>query len=77
MFYSVVPHELEGELLETLTAHYAAEPDVTVILERRRAERRRRSGPGVAAEQRELRDRRRRRVCGELPPLFGERTAAE
>jgi hypothetical protein len=73
MAYCVIPRELEAELFERLTAYYAADPDVTVIVDRRRGERR---SPARAHEdvlrRRVLRDRRRRRAVGELPRLYGE-----
>jgi hypothetical protein len=75
MIYSVVPRELEPQLLEPLTARYADEPEVTVIVDRRRGERRSRRGDTPtdgAAHQRELRDRRRRRAGGDFAPLRGE-----
>jgi len=37
MLYSVVPRELQGELLEALATHYADDPEVTVIVDRRQA----------------------------------------
>jgi hypothetical protein len=71
--YCVVPRELEAELLESLTAYYASDPDVTVIVDRRRGERRTRARVGDDVLQRRvLRDRRRRRAVGELPRLHGE-----
>jgi hypothetical protein len=72
MFYCVVPRPLETTLLEPLRKHYAGDADVTVIIDRRERERRHPSLPGGAHEQRVLRDRRRRRVSGDLPPLYGE-----
>ena len=75
MIYSVVPRELESELLERLTAHYAGDPEVTVIVDRRQGERRRRTVEDAAAQQRVLRDRRRRRVAGEFAPLEPEEAA--
>jgi len=71
--YCVIPRELEAELFERLSAYYADDPDVTVIIDRRHGERRspRRTGEGVP-QQRVLRDRRRRRAVGEFPRLEGE-----
>lgn len=67
MIYCVVPPALIDELYEPLVAHYESDPDVTVIVDRRKAERR-----GARSDQqagmRELRDRRRRRP-GSLPTL--------
>lgn len=72
MIYSVIPRELESELLESLTEHYADNPEVTVIVDRRQGERRKRAADASAAQQRVLRDRRRRRVPGEFAPLDPE-----
>jgi len=72
MYYCVVPRELESELLRPLRSHYANEPEIEVIIDRRRRERRR-NGEPVAQDRRVLRDRRRRRVCGEFLALRGER----
>jgi hypothetical protein len=73
MIYSVVPRELEGQLLGQLTTHYADQPDVTVIVDRRAAARRRRGpAPSDVQAQRELRDRRRRRAGGDFAVLHGE-----
>jgi hypothetical protein len=69
MIYSVVPRELEAQLLEPLKARYAGDPEVAVIVDRRQSERRRAAADRDAAQQRVLRDRRRRRVTGEFPPL--------
>jgi len=74
MLYSVVPRELEAELFEQLAARYAADPEVTVIVDRRERERRGRRSPSEARQQRELRDRRRRRAGGEFAALYGERS---
>jgi hypothetical protein len=78
MIYSVVPRELESELLQTLTQRYADEPEVTVIVDRRESERRSRKTDPATAQQRVLRDRRRRRVTGEFAPLEpeGDKSAA-
>ena len=67
VIYCVVPEDLTGELLDRLTAYYADDPNVTVIVERRKTSRRDRSS--TAGGQRAVRDRRRARVTGELPEL--------
>jgi hypothetical protein len=68
MIYSVVPEELAGELYDKLVDYYKDDPNVRVIIDRRKSERR--AGAGVESrEQRERRDRRRSRVPGEFPPL--------
>jgi hypothetical protein len=74
MIYSVVPRELEDQLFERLSAHYADQPDVKVIVDRREGERRARraAADADARQQRELRDRRRRRAGGDFAPLHGE-----
>lgn len=69
MIYCVVPEELADELLPRLETYYADDPNVTVIVDRRRAERRRRGEQSVEATQREVRDRRRVRVAGEFPEV--------
>ncbi|HLI33370.1 MAG TPA: hypothetical protein VKU89_11650 [Solirubrobacteraceae bacterium] len=74
MIYQVVPKEAGEQLYRQLVEHYRDDPNVTVIVDRRSGDRRRqRSGESVAAqsdgraeEQRQIRDRRRRRVVGEL-----------
>jgi hypothetical protein len=75
MIYSVVPRELESELYDTLATHYADDPEVTVIVDRRAGDRRGRHGASAAQQQRVLRDRRRRRVTGEFAALEGDQTA--
>ena len=76
MIYCVVPEALEAELFEKLTAYYA--DNVTVIVDRRKSDRRNKRGPDGEApakadpevvKQREVRDRRRQRVPGDHPPL--------
>ena len=71
MIYCVVPEELAPELYEKLAEYYADDPNVEVIIDRRRGERR--SGEKTSeAEQRVIRDRRRRGVPGEFPPIETE-----
>ena len=78
MIYCVVPEALEEELFEKLTAYYAEDDNVTVIVDRRRSDRRnRRTAEGgdplkpdpEMVKQRETRDRRRARVPGDFPPV--------
>ncbi len=67
VIYCVVPPELEDELYERLVEHYRDNPNVTVIVDRRKSSRR---APGsTGGGQRERRDRRRSRVAGEFPPI--------
>jgi hypothetical protein len=70
VIYCVVPEPLEGELFEKLTNYYAEDPNVTVIVDRRRSSRRDTVSSG--GSQREVRDRRRARIPGELPDLAGD-----
>jgi hypothetical protein len=70
VIYCVVPEALANELLDKLTAYYSDDPNVTVIVDRRKSSRRERSSE--AGGQRQVRDRRRPRVPGELPELANE-----
>jgi hypothetical protein len=70
VIYCVVPQELVDELYETLVAHYRDNPDVTVIVDRRRGpDRRNRSGRTEPDERRVTRDRRRARIPGTFPSV--------
>ena len=69
VIYCVVPEPLAGELYEKLARYYEDDPNVTVIVDRRKSERRRVAGEAEDESQRELRDRRRSRVPGEFPPI--------
>ena len=68
MIYSVIPEELAPELYERLVEYYKDDPNVKVIIDRRKSERRAR-GAAEPSEQRARRDRRRSRVPGEFPPI--------
>ena len=67
MIYCVVPQELAGTLYDKLVAYYEDDPNVEVIVDRRRGERRERGATGGG--ERHTRDRRRARVPGEFPPV--------
>jgi hypothetical protein len=72
MIYSVVPRPLADELYPKLAEHYKDNENVTVIVDRRKADRRGRQGGSPSADasqQRVVRDRRRARVPGDLPAL--------
>ncbi len=71
MIYSVVPKPLADELYPKLVEHYGDNENVTVIVDRREADRRSRGGSAdsVVRQQRVVRDRRRARVPGDLPAL--------
>ncbi len=76
MIYCVVPRPLADELYPKLVEYYEGEDNVTVIVDRREFDRRARRGRSAAAssaedqkQRRIVRDRRRARVPGDLPPL--------
>jgi hypothetical protein len=62
MIYCVIPQALADDLLERMREYYRDDPNVEVIVDRRKAERRQRGSSGGG--KREIRDRRRRRVPG-------------
>ncbi len=68
MIYCVVPEELADELYPRLAEYYKDDPNVEVIIDRRKSERRSGSPEPEEAQRREVRDRRRRRP-GSFPPL--------
>jgi hypothetical protein len=70
MIYCVVPEELAPELYDKLAGYYADDPNVKVIIDRRKSERR--SDGDGGGQRREIRDRRRPRVPGEFPPIDPE-----
>jgi hypothetical protein len=70
MIYCVVPEALVGELYDKLVEHYRGDDNVTVIVDRRKADRRGRGRPSSEdVGRREVRDRRRARVPGEYSSL--------
>lgn len=70
MIYCVVPEEMAPELYDRLESYYADDPNVSVIIDRRKADRRSgQSAEEAAEQQRELRDRRRRGIPGEFPAI--------
>jgi hypothetical protein len=75
MIYCVVPKPLADELYPKLVEHYKDEENVTVIVDRREFDRRARYGHAGGPtspdgrQRRVVRDRRRARVPGDLPPL--------
>jgi hypothetical protein len=65
VIYCVIPRELADELYDKMVEYYKDNPNVTVIIDRREGNDRRRSrGSG---EQRRIRDRRRQRAPGTFP----------
>ena len=69
VIYCVVPEPLEDELYDRLAKYYEDDPNVTVIVDRRKQERR---DAGTGGGMREIRDRRRRGVTGDFPPLASQ-----
>jgi hypothetical protein len=69
MIYVPVPEPLADELYDRLVAYYADDPNVQVIVDRRRSERRARGAKAPDDQQRTIRDRRRARVPGEFPAI--------
>jgi len=70
MIYCVVPEEMADELYDRLANYYADDPNVKVIIDRRKGERRTGGSEDAAASrQRTIRDRRRRGIPGEFPPI--------
>jgi hypothetical protein len=70
VIYCVIPPELADELFDKMVEYYKDNPNVTVIIDRRKGpDRRNRKGAGDdgAREQRTIRDRRRPRVPGTFP----------
>jgi hypothetical protein len=70
VIYCVVPEVLAEDLLGKLSDYYSDDPAVTVIVDRRKSARREAGSSGGG--KREVRDRRRPRVLGELPELASD-----
>ena len=68
VIYCVIPPELEGELFPKLEEYYNDNPDVTVIVDRRRR-RGMREAPAASREDRAVRERRRQRILGTFPSI--------
>ena len=70
MIYCVVPAELAEELFDKLVTYYSENPDVTVIVDRRRGSDRRNGADSSGRDERRvIRDRRRSRVTGTFPSV--------
>ncbi len=68
MIYCVIPPELEHELYVKLVDYYEDNPDVTVIIDRRRT-RDRHEAPAATPEVGAIRERRRARIPGTFPAI--------
>ena len=69
MIYCVIPRGLVDELYDKMVEYYKDNPNVTVIVDRREGDDRRRgkTPDPELAEQRVTRDRRRARIPGTFP----------
>ena len=69
MIYCVIPPELADELYDKMVEYYKDNPNVTVIIDRRKGpdRRNRKGGEDAMKEQRTIRDRRRPRIPGTFP----------
>ena len=70
----MIPPELADELFDKMVEYYKDNPNVTVIIDRRKGpDRRNRKGGRRrrVPEQRETRDRRRARIPGTFPETDG------
>jgi hypothetical protein len=65
VIYCVIPRELEDELFDKMVEYYKDNPHVTVIVDRREGEDRRKGR--TFGGMREIRDRRRARAAGTFP----------
>jgi hypothetical protein len=65
MIYCVIPRDLAGELYDKMVEYYKDNPHVTVIVDRREGEDRRKGRE--YGGQRLIRDRRRARATGTFP----------
>lgn len=65
----MIPPELEEELYGKLVEYYRDNPDVTVIVDRRKGPDRRRGQQPVDVEGRVIRERRRARIPGTFPSV--------
>jgi hypothetical protein len=73
VIYCVIPPELEAELYDKMVEYYKDNPNVTVIVDRRQGNDRRKGKPaGEFENQRLIRDRRRARIPGTFPETPAE-----
>ena len=73
VIYCVIPPELADDLYVKMVEYYKDNPNVTVIVDRRKGEDRRRGKPAEEfRNRRETRDRRRARIPGTFPETPAE-----
>ena len=70
MIYCVIPQALADELYDRMVEYYKDDPNVTVIIDRRKGPDRRAGESSEHDERRVIRDRRNRRASGSFPPTF-------
>jgi hypothetical protein len=70
VIYCVIPQALADELYDKMVDYYKDDPNVTVIIDRRKGPDRRAGESGGHDERRVIRDRRNRRASGSFPPTF-------
>ena len=69
----MIPRELADELYDKMVEYYKDNPNVTVIVDRRKGNDRRKGKPAAEFEdQRQTRDRRRARIPGTFPETPAE-----
>ncbi len=64
-----MPQELAPELYDKMIEYYADDPNVSVIIDRRKAERRALAAEADGDTPRVVRDRRRPRIAGDFPRI--------
>jgi hypothetical protein len=73
VIYCVIPPELADDLYDRMVDYYKNNPNVTVIVDRRKGEDRRAGKPaGEYENRRQTRDRRRARIPGTFPKTPAE-----
>jgi hypothetical protein len=72
MIYCVIPPELADQLYDKMVEYYKDNPNVTVIIDRRKNDRRKGKPAGEFKEKRKIRDRRRSRIPGTFPDTPAE-----
>ena len=70
MIYCVVPEALESELFDKLTAYYADDENVTVIVDRRKSERRGPNDDPASNSKNPTITHRHRALCILIPSLI-------
>ena len=72
MIYCVIPPELADQLYDKMVEYYKDNPNVTVIIDRRKEERRKGKPSSEFKEKRQVRDRRRALIPATFPDTPAE-----